>query len=185
MSKMQHEEQVVVAAIQGDKLALQQLLKQEKDKLYRMAYTYVKNEEDALEVFQQTVLKAIESIHQLKEPIYFSTWLTRICINSAITMLKKKKKLVMMEDVVERLVGNELSEDLAQRLDVADALSKLPEKYKTTLLLRFYQDFSVKQIAHILECPEGTVKSNIHRGLSILKQNLKGVYTDERQRDFN
>lgn len=182
---MQHEEQVVVAAIQGDKLALQQLLKQEKDKLYRMAYTYVKNEEDALEVFQQTVLKAIESIHQLKEPIYFSTWLTRICINSAITMLKKKKKLVMMEDVVERLVGNELSEDLAQRLDVADALSKLPEKYKTTLLLRFYQDFSVKQIAHILECPEGTVKSNIHRGLSILKQNLKGVYTDERQRDFN
>lgn len=182
---MQHEEQIVVAAIQGDKLALQQLLKQEKDKLYRMAYTYVKNEEDALEVFQQTVLKAIESIHQLKEPIYFSTWLTRICINSAITMLKKKKKLVMMDAVVERLVDNELSEDLAQRLDVADALSKLPEKYKTTLLLRFYQDFSVKQIAHILDCPEGTVKSNIHRGLSILKQNLKGVYTDERQRDFN
>lgn len=182
---MQHEEQIVVAAIQGDKLALQQLLKQEKDKLYRMAYTYVKNEEDALEVFQQTVLKAIESIHQLKEPMYFSTWLTRICINSAITMLKKKKKLVMMDAVVERLVDNELSEDLAQRLDVADALSKLPEKYKTTLLLRFYQDFSVKQIAHILDCPEGTVKSNIHRGLSILKQNLKGVYTDERQRDFN
>jgi RNA polymerase sigma-70 factor (ECF subfamily) len=185
MSKMQHEEQIVVAAIQGDKLALQQLLKQEKDKLYRMAYTYVKNEEDALEVFQQTVLKAIESIHQLKEPMYFSTWLTRICINSAITMLKKKKKLVMMDAVVERLVDNELSEDIAQRLDVADALSKLPEKYKTTLLLRFYQDFSVKQIAHILDCPEGTVKSNIHRGLSILKQNLKGVYTDERQRDFN
>lgn len=182
---MQHEEQIVVAAIQGDKLSLQQLLKQEKDKLYRMAYTYVKNEEDALEVFQQTVLKAIESIHQLKEPMYFSTWLTRICINSAITMLKKKKKLVMMDAVVERLVDNELSEDLAQRLDVADALSKLPEKYKTTLLLRFYQDFSVKQIAHILDCPEGTVKSNIHRGLSILKQNLKGVYTDERQRDFN
>lgn len=182
---MQHEEQIVVAAIQGDKLALQQLLKQEKDKLYRMAYTYVKNEEDALEVFQQTVLKAIESIHQLKEPMYFSTWLTRICINSAITLLKKKKKLVMMDAVVERLVDNELTEDLAQRLDVADALNKLPEKYKTTLLLRFYQDFSVKQIAHILDCPEGTVKSNIHRGLSILKQNLKGVYTDERQRDFN
>jgi RNA polymerase sigma-70 factor (ECF subfamily) len=100
-------------------------------------------------------------------------------------MLKKKKKLVMMDAVIERFVDNELSEDIAQRLDVADALSKLPEKYKTTLLLRFYQDFSVKQIAHILDCPEGTVKSNIHRGLSILKQNLKGVYTDERQRDFN
>ena len=182
---MQHEEQIVIAAIQGDKLALQDLLKQEKEKLYRMAYTYMKNEEDALEVFQQTVLQAVESIHQLREPIYFSTWLTRICINNAITALKKKRNLVVIDSVVEQLVGNEMSEDLAQQLDVADALSKLPEKYKTTLLLRFYQDFSVKQIANILDCPEGTVKTNIHRGLSLLKQNLKGVYTDERQRDFN
>jgi RNA polymerase sigma-70 factor, ECF subfamily len=185
MCRMQHEEQIVIAAIQGDKLALQDLLKKEKEKLYRMAYTYMKNEEDALEVFQQTVLQAIESINQLREPIYFSTWLTRICINNAIAALKKKKNLVVIDSVVEQLVVNEMSEDLAQQLDVADALSKLPEKYKTTLLLRFYQDFSVKQIANILDCPEGTVKTNIHRGLSLLKQNLKGVYTDERQRDFN
>jgi len=61
---MQQDEQIVTAAIQGDKLALQQLLKLEKEKLYRMAYTYMKNEEDALEVFQQTVLQAMESIHQ-------------------------------------------------------------------------------------------------------------------------
>lgn len=181
---MQHEEQRVVAAIQGDKLALQQLLKQEKEKIYRMAYVYVKNEEDAIEVFQQTVLQAMESINQLREPIYFSTWLTRICINNAIAMLKKQKKIVVMDVIVEQLVDGR-SEDLAQKLDIADALSKLPEKYKTTLLLRFYQDFSVKQIANVLDCPEGTVKTNIHRGLSLLKQSIKGVYADDRKRDFN
>lgn len=181
---MQHEEKSVVAAIHGDKLALQQLLKLEKEKLYRMAYVYVKNEDDAIEVFQQTVLQAMESISQLREPIYFSTWLTRICINNAIAILKKQKKIVMMNGMVEQVVDGS-SEDLAQKLDIADAISKLPEKYKTTLLLRFYQDFSVKQIANVLDCPEGTVKSNIHRGLSLLKQSIKGVYSDDRKRDFN
>ena len=182
---MQHDEQKVVAAIKGEKRALEQLLKLERDQLYRMAYTYLRNEEDALEVFQQTVLQAVESIHQLREPAYFSTWLTRICINFAITTLRKKKNVVMLEEVNEQLVVKEQSEDLVHSMDIADALSKLPEKYKTVLLLRFYRDLSVKQIMEVLNCPEGTVKTNIHRGLALLKKSLKGVYKDEIQRKFN
>lgn len=182
---MQHDEQKVIAAIKGEKRALEQLLKLEKEKLYRIAFTYVRNEEDAIEVFQQTVLQAVESIHQLREPAYFSTWLTRICINHALTALRKKRKVVMLEDVAEHLSAKEPSEHLVHKLDVANALGKLPEKYQTVLLLRFYQDLSVKQIMEVLDCPEGTVKTNIHRGLALLKKSLKGVYTDERQRDFN
>lgn len=182
---MQHDEKMIAAAIRGDRLALQQLLKLEKEKLYRMAYTYVKNEEDALEIFQQTVLQAIESVHQVKEPEYFSTWLTRICINKALSVLKKKKKLIVLDEVEDRRTATDASVDIAQQLDVASALGLLPEKYKTVLLLRFYQDFTVKQIADIMECPEGTVKTVIHRGLALLKKELKGVYVDEWQRDFN
>lgn len=182
---MQHDEKMIAAAIQGDRLALQQLLKLEKEKLYRMAYTYVKNEEDALDIFQQTVLQAIESVHQVKEPEYFSTWLTRICINKSLSVLKKKKKLIVLDEVEDRRAATEDSVDIAQQLDVASALGLLPEKYKTVLLLRFYQDFTVKQIADVMECPEGTVKTGIHRGLALLKKELKGVYVDEWQRDFN
>lgn len=182
---MQHDEEMVSAAIQGDRLALQHLLKNEKEKLYRMAYTYVKNEEDSLEVFQQTVLQAIESVHQVKEPSYFSTWLTRICINKALAVIKKKKKLIVISEVEEQRTENIISIDVAQQLDVANALNLLPEKYKTALMLRFFQDFTVKQIAEVMGCPEGTVKTNIHRGMALLKKNLKGVYVDERQRDSN
>lgn len=182
---MQHEEEKIAAAIRGDRLALQQLLKSEKEKLYRMAYTYVKNEEDALDIFQQTVLQAIESVHQVKEPAYFSTWLTRICINKALAVLKKNKKLIVMDEVEERRTENDASAGIAEHLDVANALGLLPEKYKTALMLRFYQDYSVKQIAKVMDCPEGTVKTMIHRGLALLKKDLKGVYADERQRDFN
>lgn len=182
---MQHDEKMIAAAIRSDRLALQQLLKLEKEKLYRMAYTYVKNEDDALEIFQQTVLQAIESVHQVKEPNYFSTWLTRICINKALAVLRKKKKLIVLDEIEARSSATEASVDIAQQLDVANALGLLPEKYKTALMLRFYQDFTVKQIADVMECPEGTVKTMIHRGLALLKKELKGVYVDEWQRDFN
>ena len=154
MRWMQNDEEIVAAAIQGDRLALQQLLKSEKEKLYRMAYTYVRNEEDALEIFQQTVLQAIESVHQLKNPAYFSTWLTRICINKALGVLKKNKKLVVMDEVGEQRADNDSSAGIAQQLDVANALGLLPEKYKTALMLRYYQDFTVKQIAEVMHCPE-------------------------------
>lgn len=182
---MQHDEDMIAAAIQGDRLALQQLLKSEKEKLYRMAYTYVRNEEEALEVFQQTVLQAIESVHQLRNPTYFSTWLTRICINKALAVLKKNKKLIAMGEVEEQVVEMDSSADIAQQLDVANALGLLPQKYKTALMLRYYQDFTIKQIAEVMNCPEGSVKTIIHRGLALLKKDLKGVYADERQRDFN
>lgn len=182
---MQHDEEMITAAILGDRLALQQLLKSEKEKLYRMAYTYVKNEEEALEIFQQTVLQAIESVHQLKKPAYFSTWLTRICINKALSALKKNKKLIVTDEVEERRAENDSSVDIAQQLDVANALGLLPEKYKTALMLRYYQDFTVKQIAEVMNCPEGSVKTILHRGLALLKKDLKGVYVDEWQRDFN
>ncbi|ALS74063.1 hypothetical protein AUC31_01805 [Planococcus rifietoensis] len=182
---MQHDEEIISAAIQGDRIALQNLLKSEKEKLYRMAYTYVKNEDDALEVFQQTVLQAIESVHQLKEPQYFSTWLVRICINKALAFLKNNKKLIYMDEVEERNLDNGASADVAEQMDVSNALDSLPEKFKTALMLRYYQDFTVKQIATVMECPEGTVKTILHRGLGMLKKDLKGVYADERQRDFN
>lgn len=182
---MQHNEETILAAINGDRLALQQLLKCEKEKLYRMAYTYVNNEEQALEIFQQTVLQTIESVHQVKEPAYFSTWLTRVCINKALAFLKNNKKLVFMDEIEQSNMGSSSTADIAEQLDMSNALGLLPEKFKTALMLRYYQDFTIKQIAAIMDCPEGTVKTLIHRGLFLLKKDLKGVYADERQRDFN
>ncbi|MGN7386020.1 sigma-70 family RNA polymerase sigma factor [Sporosarcina sp. SAFN-015] len=179
---MPKRERLIKQAIKGDQHALQLLLKDEKDKLYKMAFIYMKNEHDALEVFQQTVLEIIESIHQLRNPSYFSTWATRICINVALKEIRKNKKIVTMEsysipDVIE--IGSSLEE----KLDLTNVLYELDEKYKSVLVLRFYYDYTVSQIADILECPEGTVKTNLHRGLALLKTKMKGVYTDERRNE--
>ncbi|WP_252504901.1 sigma-70 family RNA polymerase sigma factor [Sporosarcina sp. Marseille-Q4943] len=180
---MPKKERLVKQAIKGDQNALQLLLKEEKDKLYKMAFIYMKNEHDAVEVFQQTVLEVIESIHQLRNPAYFSTWVTRICINVSLKEIRKNKKVVTLEDYSIPDVIEEVSSSIEEKLDLTSVLYELDEKYKSVIVLRFYYDFTIKQIADVLECPEGTVKTNLHRGLALLKTKMKGVYMDERRNE--
>lgn len=162
----------VQRAKKGSKKAFQELMEEEKVKLYKIAYLYTKNEADALEVFQETVYKAYISIKDLKEERYFSTWLSRILINVAIDLVNKKKKVIPMDkEILEGKLAPYQSEE--NDPDLLDAVMKLEEKYKTVLILRFYKDFTIKQIAETLDCPEGTVKTNIHRGLNILKEKVK------------
>lgn len=173
--------QLIVRAKSGDTDAFQALIHEEKEKLYKMAYIYMKNEDDALEVFQETIYKALKSMTTLKNNDYFSTWLTRILINTAIEALRKKKKVVLLShDIIEDMSGSESTHPETQ-LDLLEAMDNIEEKYKTVLLLRFYEDYTIGQISEFLDCPEGTVKTNIRRGLASLKQKMKGVYFDDRQ----
>lgn len=179
VKKMWVNDKKVKKAIGGDQEALLFLIKQEKEKLYRTAYSYVRNEADALDIFQKTVLIAIESIHQLREPKYFSTWLMRICINASIRVLKEQKKVILMNEPNRNSFSMD-TEKSAEKLDLLDAIFKLDEKYKTILILRYYEDLTFQQIAELLDEPIGTVKSKGKRALSKIKHLLKGVYVDER-----
>lgn len=162
---------IVKRAKKGNHKAFQELIEKEKVKLYKMAYVYMKNEEDALEVFQETVYKAFISIKSLKDEQYFSTWLVRILINTAFEQLKKKKRIIPMEkELLEHKI--EHCQPMEKNDDLLEEVMKLDEKYKTVLMLRFYHDYTVKQIAEVLDCPEGTVKTNIHRGIQLLRKKL-------------
>lgn len=144
-----------------------------------MAFVYVQNETDAVDILQQAMVQAFERIESLKEPNFFKTWMIRIVINCSKTYLAKMKKLEItdpLELVDVQSVSHTYKEE---ELDLWAALQSLEEKYKTVLLLRFYQDYTVPEVAAILEMPLGTVKTNIRRGLMQLKQKLKGVYLDE------
>ncbi|MDW0111974.1 sigma-70 family RNA polymerase sigma factor [Sporosarcina saromensis] len=178
---METKRMLVVRAKNGDEEALQTLLQQEKEKLYKMAYVYVQNKDDALEVFQETVYQVIKSIATLKNDNYFSTWVTRILINTAIVFLRKKQGIVpLSQDILENM-GEPWRVKKDEQLDLLEAMGEIEEKYKTVLLLRFYEDYSIVQISKFLNCPEGTVKTNIRRGLAALKKKMKGVYADVRQ----
>lgn len=163
-------EKRVNKAKKGNEKAFQALIEIEKRKLYRIAYLYVKKEEDALDVVQETICKAFISIKQLKDAAYFSTWITRILINTAIDYLKKKNCLIPSEETDQLMLQPHLH--LEEKLDLADAISRLDEMYKTVIIYRYYKDLSIKQIAEILNCPEGTVKTRLHRAIMQLKTEL-------------
>jgi len=176
--------ELIIRAKHGDPNAFQNLIHADKEKLYRMAFIYMGNEEDALEVFQETVYKAFKAISTLQDNQYYSTWMTRILINTALTLLKRKRKVILISP---EMLENHASTDhrqLEEQLDLLQALEALEERYKSVLLLRFYKDYTIRQIAEILDIPEGTVKTHIHRGLAILRQQLKGAYDEDRTDSF-
>nr|WP_259549636.1 sigma-70 family RNA polymerase sigma factor [Heyndrickxia oleronia] len=142
-----------------------------KKTLYRIAYLYMKNENDALDLVQDTVYKALISIKKLKDPNHFSTWLTQILINKALNLIKKNKRIVPLTEIEG--VRNEENHPLEDKIDLVEAIKRLEKQYQTVIILRYYKDLTIKQIAEILKCPEGTVKTNLHRAVSKLKLDLR------------
>ena len=163
----------------GEEEAFYQLIEPLQGPLYRIAYVYVQNEDDAIDILQQSMIRAYESIKQLKEQHYFTTWMTRIVINCSKTYIAKRKRVEIIEPAELDLLEGTSAANIEEELDLWQALCSLEDKYKTVLILRFYQDYSVRQIAAILECPEGTIKTHIRRGLHALRIQLKGAYIDE------
>ncbi|WP_099156720.1 sigma-70 family RNA polymerase sigma factor [Virgibacillus ndiopensis] len=164
----------IFRAVKGNDKVFQELIQLEKNKLYRIAYLYVKNENDALDIVQETIYKAFRSKQKLKNAEYFSTWLTRILINNALNFIKKNKKVIpFAEEEMERLHESPEHPSIENRIDLVNAIDCLEESYKTVIILRYYKDFTIRQIAEFLNCPEGTVKTKIHRATNQLKRNIK------------
>lgn len=165
--------QLVEEAKAGNEAAFEELLLLHTEQLYRTAYLYVGNREDALDVVQETSYKAYIGLAKLKESTYFSTWLIRILIYTAYDHLRKRKKTFFFEK--EALSEfNEAEANLAE-FELLQVIGKLRKKYRDVILLHYFQELSVKEVSTVLEIPEGTVKTYLYRGRNQLKKKLKGV----------
>ncbi|MFC7785214.1 MULTISPECIES: sigma-70 family RNA polymerase sigma factor [unclassified Rossellomorea] len=166
---------LVKRAIKGNEQAFERLIHSESEKLYRTAFLYVRNKEDALDVVQETVCKAFTSIARLKNPEYFSTWLIKILIHTAYSMLKKQNRLVLTGDefLDNTLVSEET--DIEGRIDLITAMASLNQHYQTVIILFYFQGQSIKMISDTMGTPEGTVKTYLHRAKLELRMLLEGV----------
>ncbi|MGM7700422.1 sigma-70 family RNA polymerase sigma factor [Pseudalkalibacillus sp. Hm43] len=166
---------LVKKAIKGNEEAFETLIREQHEKLYRTAFLYVRNKDDALDIVQDTVCKAYMSIGQLKQPEYFSTWLTKILIRTAYDLLKKKKKVVLNGDDFLTMVRDQKSPKTEDRLDLAEAIGHLSIPYQTAIILFYYHDQSIQTIAETMDKPEGTIKTYLHRAKQELKKQLEGA----------
>ncbi|HET7628620.1 MAG TPA: sigma-70 family RNA polymerase sigma factor [Bacillales bacterium] len=166
---------LVKEARKGNGEAFQQLLETHSERLYRTAYLYTGNRQDALDIVQETAYNAFRSIGQLKNPKYFLTWITRILIHCAYEVLDKKKKELPVDHWMERQMEDGKQPDHAHRLDLADAVNHLKRDYQTAVVLYYYEDLKIKEIAAIMDVPENTVKTYLSRAKRDLKRRLGGA----------
>jgi len=165
---MNLEEQVKLA-IKGDEEVFEYLMDINKEGLYRTAIAYAKNEQDALDILQETAYKAYISIDKLKKPEYFKTWLTKILINNAINFTNKKKKIVYIENHNEKGTASYEEKSIDEKLDILESIDKLEEKYKKVIVLKYFQDLTITEIAEVLNCPTGTIKTYLNKALKKLR----------------
>ncbi len=165
----------VKKAIKGDKAAFSKIIDHNKEYLYRIAFLHMRNENDALDVVHDTVYKAFISINKLRKPEYFRTWISKILINTALDAIKLKQRQVSLEDI-ELCEEYMMEYDKSMAMDIAKELEELSEQYKSVIKMRYIDDMKIKDIAQKSNMAEGTVKTNIRRGLKILKSRLGEEY---------
>lgn len=172
--------QLVKKAVRGSKSAYGELIAEYQVYLYKTAFLYVKNEADSLDAVQECVMRGLLAIGKLKEPQYFKTWITRILLN-CIWQGKKQTQTVALEEYREKGVENYLIEE---KVDLYDAIDSLKEQYKTVVILFYFQELKIKEIARIMEIPEGSVKAYLYRAKKQLRRWLEGEqkeYKEERR----
>lgn len=146
------------------------LLKANQEKYYRMAYAYVKNREDALDIVHDAIVKALQKVHQVNNPMYLETWFCRILINQSLSFVRSRKNTLNLEEVP---LSRE--EDWTGRVSLYDAIDRLPPKLKTVILLRFFEDRPFEEIARITAQKESTVKARVYKALQLLKLDMEDV----------
>ncbi|MBT2645113.1 sigma-70 family RNA polymerase sigma factor [Bacillus sp. ISL-41] len=166
------EAKLVKKAVRGNAKAFEELLIIHSERLYRTAFLYAGNREDALDIVQETSCKAFQAIGQLKNEQYFLTWLTRILIHCAYDVLKKRKKELPVEKLVELPTNSDSK--LAENLDLMEAITLLKAQHRTAIILFYYHDLAISEIARMMDIPENTVKTYLQRGRKELKNRLGG-----------
>lgn len=136
-------------------------------RLYRIAYSYVKDEETALDMVQDAIEKAIKKIYTLKHKEYVKTWFYRILVNRCMDNLKRKsvRQEICLEDYL-------INEEDKEYIDIYRSIDKLKPKFRTVIVLRYFENMKLEEIAQITNTNVSTVKTRLYKALKDLKTEL-------------
>ena len=135
--------------------------------LLSVSYGVLHSWDLAADAVQSALLKGWRYRHSVKDPASFKPWLVRIAINESKNLLRRGFTVELDENTADEPVDREM------RLDVRQAVYALPEKYRLPVILFYFEDMAVADIAKALDIPQGTVISHLHRGRARLREELK------------
>ena len=149
--------------------AFADFVRQNEASFYRIAYSYVKDREDALDIVQDAVERALVKLPGLRDEARIKPWLCRILVNRSIDCLRRRRG---SETVDESLPAPDETGERAEALALYAAVSKLPPKYRTVVVLRFFEDMKLQEVAEASGCNLNTAKSRLYKALELLRVEL-------------
>ena len=155
-----------------DKEFFIQRINENRLKMYKTAISILKDEDDANDAIQEALYSAYKNYYSLREKSYFTTWIIKILINKCYNIINKNKKIAYIDDTI--IQNTESSEDNYEIENSLEwVLNQIDKDLKEIVVLYYYDDFSVADIANVLEIPQGTVKSRLSRAREQIKEIIK------------
>jgi RNA polymerase sigma-70 factor, ECF subfamily len=169
------DREAIEACRQGEREAFDRLVERYQRDVYRLCYRYVNNHQDANDMAQEAFLKAYRALSKFRGDSAFSTWLYRIAVNTCLNFRAARR--APQEELSEHLADG--AAGVAERLQadersarVREAVARLPEKQRATLILKIYHDLTHEEVARVLGASVGTVKANLFHALGNLRKLL-------------
>ncbi len=186
---LEQDDDLIKLSIAGDTRAFGQLAEKYQHKIYNLAYRYMGNEEDANDMAQEALIKAYRSLDTFKGQSSLGTWLYRITTNVCFDELRKRKRtlhMVSLDEPVATTDGDEIERDIVDPSPTADIIYEYKEteaylqslidmltpEQKTVVILRDVMDLTYEEIADVMQCSIGTVKSRLSRARGILRKKI-------------
>src|SRR5216684_6260022 len=191
------EEQVVTRVLKGETALFEILMRRYNQRLYRVARSILRQDNEAEDVMQDAYVRAYEHLGQFAGRAKFSTWLTRIAVHEALARQRRGNRYQELEPMSER-EGDPMDrfaslapdpEQQASNSEVRrlleEAVEKLPDAYRTIFILRDIEEMSTTDAADVLEITEENVKVRLHRARALLRKSLYARAGMERKEAFD
>lgn len=156
----------------GNQEAFQRVIENVKLKLYKTGMSILKNDDDVCDALQETLLSIYQNLNRLEHLEFFQTWAIRILINKCYDIMRKNKKVTYLNEKMQ-VEENTYYELYRNGSQLEQVLNKIDEDLKLVVVLFYYDDLKVNEIAELLNIPEGTVKSRLSRARTKLYEILK------------
>ena len=168
------EEALVSRSAAGDEQAFAVLVNRYKGMIYSTAYKLLRDSGRAEDAAQETFIKAYAALPGFKGQSKFSSWLYRICYNTCISELRKRKPEVELDEAMAVSVDGPVEAFRTKDIQsvIQDEVSKLPDDYRAAITMYHFNGLSYDEIAQMTHKPMGTIKAHIHRARSVLKTRL-------------
>lgn len=152
---------------------VEEIILEQYNQYYRLAYSYVHNEADAEDIVQNGAYKALRNSKTLRNPEYAKTWIYRIMLNETFSFFRQPK--AESYEYIRKEKGMEVDsvEDIYMDIDLQKALDSLPEQDKAIVVMKFFEDKKLEEIADILNENVNTIKSRLYRSMKKLRIRLE------------